>query len=62
LSIFRLLLATILLIPFNVNAGQGAPAGYAKRAFDTWLAAHNSGDPTKLEAFNSKYDPENDYK
>ncbi len=62
LGIFRLLLAALFLIPVNANAGQGAPAGYAKQAFDTWLAAHNSGEPTKLEAFNSKYDPENDYK
>lgn len=62
LGIFRLLLAALLLIPVNANAGQGAPADYAKQAFDTWLAAHNSGEPTKLEAFNSKYDPENDYK
>jgi D-alanyl-D-alanine carboxypeptidase len=61
LGIFRLLLAALLLIPFNVNAGQGAPAGHAKQAFDMWLAAHNSGDPAKLEAFNSKYDKENDH-
>jgi CubicO group peptidase (beta-lactamase class C family) len=62
LRIFRLLLPLLLLIPFNVNAQQGAPAGYARQAFDTWLSAHNSGDPKKLEAFNAKYDPGNDYR
>lgn len=62
LGTFRLLLAALLLIPLNVKAGQGAPEGYARQAFETWLAAHNSGEPAKLEAFNSKYDPENDYR
>ena len=27
-----------------------------------WLAAHNSGDPSKLEAFNARYDKKGDYK
>ena len=58
----RLFLASLLLLPLGAMARPGAPAGYAREAFDMWLAAHNSGDAARLEAFNSKYDPENDYR
>ena len=59
---FRLFLAALLLVPFSSSAGQKAPSGYAKEAFDMWLAAHNSGEPSKLEVFNTTYDKKGDYK
>lgn len=55
---FRLFLATLLLVPFSLMAEQKASTGEAMRAFDMWLAAHNSGELTQLETFNNKYDKE----
>lgn len=62
MGFLRLFLAALLLIPLTSGAEQKAPAGYAKEAFDMWLAAHNSGEPSKLEAFNTRYDKGGDYK
>ena len=62
MAFLRLLLFTLLLAPLTSTAAPTAPAGYARKAFDMWLAAHNSGKPSELEAFNSQYDKENDYR
>jgi D-alanyl-D-alanine carboxypeptidase len=58
----RIFLSALLLISLTSGADAKAPPGYAKEAFDMWLAAHNSGDPSKLEAFSSRYDKKGDYK
>lgn len=62
MGFFRRFLAALLLIPLSLSAEQKAPAGYAKQAFDMWLAAHNSGERSELEAFSNKYDKKGDYK
>lgn len=62
MGLIRLLVAVLLLVPLVSAAAPGAPEGYAKQAFDMWLAAHNSGEASALEAFNSKYDKENDFR
>jgi CubicO group peptidase (beta-lactamase class C family) len=58
MKLLRLLLAALLLVP-GTAAPTGA-AGNAKSAFDMWLAAHNSGERERLEAFNAKYKVAND--
>lgn len=57
-----LFLTALLLLPLGASAGQDKPAGHARQAFDQWLAAHNSGADADLQAFNQKYDKENDYR
>lgn len=52
----RTLPAALLLVSLSFSAEGKAPAGYAKEAFDMWLDAHNSGESSKLKAFNSRYD------
>lgn len=61
LQFLRLFLAALFLFPVGASAGQAAPAGHARQVFDMWLAAHNSGEDSKLKAFNDRYDKDNDY-
>lgn len=55
MSFVRTIAVALLLVPLSLFATPKAADGDARRAFDMWLAAHNSGERTKLEAFNAAY-------
>lgn len=61
MGFFRILFAALLLVPLASIAEQKAPDGYARKAFDMWLTAHNSGEKGDFEEFNNTYYKEDDY-